>query len=264
MAAAEETARAARDRAERAERDALQAQQEAARARADAARAGSEASSAAEAARLAGEQRRRAEQERADALAQQQQARAQLVEARQAEAEAARRAEAARQEAEQARQEAERIRRERDAELARLQQALGEIADTRRTALGLVMNLGEDAITFAFDSADLQPEDRELLARIAGVLLTAEGYRIQIFGHTDDVGSDEYNLRLSERRAEAVRDYLVQAGLDPAIITTRGFGKSKPLVAGSSPEARARNRRVELGIIDSNVRFTRERDQSRR
>jgi outer membrane protein OmpA-like peptidoglycan-associated protein len=151
--------------------------------------------------------------------------------------------------------EAARVRAERDRELNRMAEALDAIAETQRTALGMVMNLGEDAINFEFDSAELEPEDRELLSRIVGVLLTTSDYRIQVFGHTDDIGSDAYNQRLSERRAEAVARYLVEAGIDPDIITTKGFGKTRPLVDDTTQEARDRNRRVELGIIDSSVEY---------
>jgi outer membrane protein OmpA-like peptidoglycan-associated protein len=153
------------------------------------------------------------------------------------------------------RDEVARIKEERNQEMNRLQAALSRIADTRRTALGLVMNLGSDTINFDFDRANLRTENKELLSRIVGVLLTSNGYRAQIFGHTDDVGSADYNQKLSLKRAESVRDYLVEAGLDPTIITVKGFGKSNPLVEGKSGEARAKNRRVEVGIIDTVVRY---------
>lgn len=165
------------------------------------------------------------------------------------------RAEMARLEASFAKEELARFRKEREAELNRLQQALSKIAETRRTALGLVMNLGADQIQFDFDKATLKPKNREILSRIAGVLLTSQGYRVQIYGHTDNVGTDEYNLTLSEERARTVREYLVEAGVNPAIISTKGFGKSNPLVPGNRPEARAKNRRVEIGIIDTMIRF---------
>lgn len=167
-------------------------------------------------------------------------------------------AEFAQRAADDARADAERMRVERDSEMQRLQEALGRIADTQRTALGLVMNLGADTINFDTDKADLKPADRELLARIAGVLLTSSGFRIQVFGHTDDVGTLEHNQGLSERRARSVRDYLVGAGLDEAIVTTKGFGKTKPLTPGTSDAARARNRRVEIGIIDTTVQYSEE------
>lgn len=164
-------------------------------------------------------------------------------------------AESLKEEVTRTRDEVTRIREERNQEMNRLQEALSRIADTRRTALGLVMNLGSDTINFDFDRANLRPENKELLSRIVGVLLTSSGYRVQIFGHTDDIGTAEYNQNLSLRRAEAVRDYLAEAGLDPSIITVKGFGKSSPLLEGKSSEARAKNRRVEIGIIDTMVHF---------
>jgi OOP family OmpA-OmpF porin len=85
--------------------------------------------------------------------------------------------------------------------------------------------------------------------------MTATGYRLQIYGHTDDIGSAEYNQDLSERRALTVRDYFVEAGIDPSIITTKGFGKTNPIVPGNSNEARSKNRRVEIGIIDTLVNY---------
>jgi len=169
--------------------------------------------------------------------------------------EAQQRAEAAEKEKEAAVQEAERIRKEREEELNRLQEALQKIADTRRTAMGLVMNLDSNAIQFEFNKAVLLSMNRELLSRIAGILLTSKGYSIKVHGHTDDVGSDAYNQELSEKRAQAVRDYLVQAGISPEIITTKGYGKSKPLLAAKTPDARAKNRRVEVEIVDTILNF---------
>ena len=157
----------------------------------------------------------------------------------------------AKQEAEQARQEAARIRKERDEKLDAMQQALSQLVETRRTALGLIMNLDSEAIQFEFDKAALKPHNRELLSKIAGILLTSKGHHIFVYGHTDDVGTKAYNQELSERRAKAVRDYLVASFIDPNIITAEGFGKSSPLVAGTSTQARARNRRVEIAIVDT-------------
>jgi outer membrane protein OmpA-like peptidoglycan-associated protein len=211
-------------------------------------RALDEASRAENAARLAAEGRSLAE---ADALrAREETASAQLDAASAREA-----AGEARVEADAARAEAERIRKEAEAEMARLEEALGKIAETRRTALGLVMNLGEDTLKFDFDKADLKPENRELLSRIAGILLTSSDYTLSVNGHTDDVGTDEYNQKLSERRARAVYDYMLEAGVPPEIITMQGWGKTKPLVEGKTNEARARNRRVELGIVNARVNF---------
>ena len=207
----------------------------ASRAETEAEKAAQLASSADENARLAARGRRVAETEAAQARSD---------------------ADQARSDATQARSELERVQHDTEAELNRLHDALGQIVETRRTALGLVMNLGSDALEFDFDKAFLRPENRELLSRIAGILLTSQDYAIYVYGHTDDIGSDSYNVELSERRAQSVRDYIVEAGLDPDLIETRGFGKRRPLVPGTSTRARARNRRVEIGIVNTHVRYT--------
>lgn len=154
------------------------------------------------------------------------------------------------QEAEEVRERLAEERRQRERDLDRLERSLGRIAETRRTALGMVMNLG-DSIEFDFDRAELRPANRETLSRIAGVLLTAEGFGIQVYGHTDDVGSADYNLELSERRAEAVRRYLIEAGVDADKIQSKGFGKAAPLVEATDPAARQRNRRVEIAVVQT-------------
>jgi outer membrane protein OmpA-like peptidoglycan-associated protein len=171
-----------------------------------------------------------------------------------AEAQLARqKATAEQQKADQAQQQAEEYRKEREAELAQLQQVLGQIAETRRTAMGLVMTLDSKSIRFDFDKANIKPEYRDILNRIAGILMTFKEYTIAVYGYTDDVGTQTYNLQLSQRRAEAVRDFLVQAGISPTILSTKGFGKSDPRVPGDSEQARAANRRVEIGIVDSKL-----------
>jgi len=179
-------------------------------------------------------------------------------------ADARQQADAARQEASSAKDtaaraqaEADAIRKKAEAEVNRLEAALGQVAETRRTALGVTMNLGSDHLKFEFDKAELRPEDRELLSRIAGILMTSHDYTVSVNGHTDDVGSDEYNQKLSERRAESVRDYLVKAGLSPEILSVTGHGKSLPLVRGTTEAARAKNRRVELGIVNTQIRYGR-------
>lgn len=151
--------------------------------------------------------------------------------------------------------ELENMRRQRAAELDRMQQALSRIVPTARTPTGMVMQLANKSFRFDFDSAALKPENRETLSRIAGVLLASEGYRLFIDGHTDDVGTEQYNHRLSERRAGSVRDYLVKAGVPAEIIEVKGFGKSNPLVPAKSSDAREKNRRVEIGIVDTIINY---------
>jgi outer membrane protein OmpA-like peptidoglycan-associated protein len=208
------------------------------------------ATAAEEAARAAAEGRKLAQAESFDAQQQAETARQDADTARQE-------ATSARETAAQAQAEAEQIRKRAEAEVSRLESALGQIAETRRTALGLVMNLGSDYLKFEFDRAELKPEDKELLSKIAGILMTSHDYTISVNGHTDDVGSEAYNQKLSERRAQAVRDYLAKAGLSQDILSVEGHGKSRPLVAGSSDAARAKNRRVELGIVNIQIRYGR-------
>ena len=162
---------------------------------------------------------------------------------------------AAQLQADQAEEKAEEYRKQREDELQQLQQVLGQIAETHRTSLGLVMTLGEKSIRFDFDKANIEPQYRDVLNRIAGILMTLKGYSIYVYGYTDDVGTQDYNMKLSSRRAQAVRDSLVQAGIEPGLITTKGFGKSDPRSKDENAEGRAANRRVEIGIVDSRLLF---------
>ncbi|MGD0128534.1 MAG: OmpA family protein [Terriglobia bacterium] len=161
----------------------------------------------------------------------------------------------AKQEASQAEQTAQQYRQQREQELAHLKDVLSHIADTRRTAGGLVVTLGSNSIRFDFDKSDIKPQYREILSRIAGVLMSVEGYSISVYGYTDDIGTADYNQKLSGRRAQAVRDYLAESGVDPKIITSKGYGKSDPRAPGDSASAHATNRRVEIGIVDTTIRL---------
>lgn len=160
---------------------------------------------------------------------------------------------AAQAEARRALEEAEATRQAAEREMNRLNEALGRIAETRRTALGLVMNLDEGSLRFDFNRADLRPESRETLALIAGILFTSEDFAITISGHTDARGNPQYNQRLSERRARAVADFLIEAGLAAERFTVEGLGEAYPLDTGNNDAAHARNRRVELGIVNARI-----------
>lgn len=212
--------------------------QEESAAAAAAGRSANEAAARAEIAARAGEQ---AEQQKQQADSQREQA---VAVAQQAS-----------QEATQAKDEMARMRHEREEELNRMQEALDRVVETHRTAGGMVIVLPNSTFRFAFDSAELNQKNRELLSRIAGILLVSKGYGLSVFGYTDDIGTEEYNQQLSMRRAKAVRDYLAQAGIDPAIINSKGYGKTSPMVNGTSAEDRAKNRRVEIALTDSSIRF---------
>jgi len=163
--------------------------------------------------------------------------------------------EAAEAEAATSRERYDALRAARQRELDRMADALAEIVETERTPLGMVMRLGEDSLQFDFDKARIREEDKELLSRIAGVLLASRGYRLYIYGHTDDQGPAAYNIQLSGRRADAVRKYFADAGIPEDIMESKGLGEKDPRVEGTSPEARQKNRRVEIGIVDTVVTY---------
>jgi outer membrane protein OmpA-like peptidoglycan-associated protein len=159
----------------------------------------------------------------------------------------------AQQRADEATQQAQELQRQREADLVRLQQALGKVAETHRTPTGVVVTLDSRSIRFDFDKAEIKPEYRDILNRIAGILMSFKGYTIAVYGYTDDTGTQTYNLQLSQRRAEAVRDFFERTGISPTLMSTKGFGKSDPRVPGNSEQARAANRRVEIAIVDTRI-----------
>lgn len=177
----------------------------------------------------------------------------QQAEAGQAQAQSA--AQQAAEQVQQAQEELARIRREREQELNRMQEALNRVVETRRTPQGMTIILPDSTFRFDFDSAELSQKNRELLSRIAGILLVSKGYGLSVFGYTDDVGTADYNQQLSMRRATAVQQYLIHSGLDSSIVNLKGYGKTSPVIAGTSAAARARNRRVEIALTDSEIKY---------
>ena len=100
---------------------------------------------------------------------------------------------------------------------------------------------------FDFDKATLKPAGKEKIdEEIVPPMKEHSNLRALVEGHTDSIGSDAYNQRLSERRADAVRDYMVSRGIDAQRITTKGYGKSEPIASNKTKEGRAQNRRVEV------------------
>jgi outer membrane protein OmpA-like peptidoglycan-associated protein len=243
----------ARERQAAADREAAakaQADLEA-RQRADAEareRAQSQLRAQAEAERLA------AERAKAEALAAAQQA-----EQAKAEAEKARAAAIAEQGrlAAQA-QEADRARLQAEADRERIRQELLQqlnmVLETRESARGLIVNMSD--VLFDFGKSTLKPGTREKLAKVAGIVLAHPGLMLEVEGHTDSIGSDEYNQKLSEARANAVRDYLVVQGIKPDSISARGLGKTQPVTSNSTAEGRQRNRRVEM-VVSGDIIGTR-------
>ncbi len=237
---------------------AARAEQEAAAAREQAAR---DAAAREAAGRAAAEQeRRRAEQTAKEAAAlrqQAEQAAKQAVEEQQKAEEARREAERSRADADAARVEAEtqaaradalRVRAEQDRASLRatLLQQFNDILETRDTARGLIVNVGD--VLFETGRYELRPAAREKLARFAGIVLGHPGLNIQAEGFTDSTGTDEINQRLSEQRATAVGDYLITQGVSHDRVTTEGYGPRFPVASNDTREGRQQNRRVELVV----------------
>jgi outer membrane protein OmpA-like peptidoglycan-associated protein len=225
-AEAEKTA-AAKAEADRARLENERAHQEALKAQADAERA-----------RLAADDAKRsadADAERARLQAQQAQA-------------AAAQAEQQKALAEQQRAQAER---EKEALRDRLREQLNTVLETKETARGLIVNVSD--VLFDTGSANLKPGAREKLARVAGILATQPDLHIVIEGHTDSVGTDDYNQRLSERRSEAVRTYLMQQKIPAGEVEARGFGESRPVASNDTAAGRQQNRRVEMVVTGESI-----------
>jgi outer membrane protein OmpA-like peptidoglycan-associated protein len=168
-----------------------------------------------------------------------------------AEADAARaQALAEQQKAMQAAQEADRLRWQAEQEKLALRRRLLEqfslVLDARDTERGLVVNIGD--VLFASGSATLRPEAREKLARFSGIVLAYPDLRLESEGHTDNVGSLEMNQKLSEDRAEAVREYLISQGVPSDSVSARGMNFSAPVADNDTAAGRSRNRRVEIII----------------
>jgi outer membrane protein OmpA-like peptidoglycan-associated protein len=215
--------------AEKAKADAERAKQEAETAAANAERVKQEAIEA----------RRSADEARQSAVAQQQQLAAEADRARSAAADADR-----------LRQEAERQRAKSEEDQAQLRQQLltqfNAILQTRDTARGLIVNMSD--VLFDSGKYSLKPGAREKLAKVAGIILGHPGLKIAVEGNTDSVGGDEYNLKLSQNRANSVRAYLVSQSIDPAAVTATGFGKTMPVADNKTAAGRQANRRVELVV----------------
>jgi outer membrane protein OmpA-like peptidoglycan-associated protein len=158
--------------------------------------------------------------------------------------------ELARAQAEESQLEADRAKRDKEAAEQQLYVSLSQILETKREARGLVVSLSD--VLFDFNKATLKPGARERLSKLAGILIAYPGqYRIEIDGFTDSIGSDDYNLKLSQGRAESVSTYLVQEGVhSDRIGQVQGMGKMMPVADNSSAEGRQMNRRVEIVISD--------------
>ena len=165
-------------------------------------------------------------------------------------AEAAAKAAAERAKTEAAKNEAERARAATVALRAQLLQQLNSVLQTTDSPRGLVVNMAD--VLFAFGKYDLKSDAQIKLAKLAGIVQAHPGLQLAIEGHTDNIGSDEANMKLSQQRADTVRSFLVQQGLAPDMVTAVGLGKGEPVADNSTNEGRQKNRRVEI-IVSGKV-----------
>ena len=194
------------------------------------------------------EAQRRAEAEQFARLEAEQRAEAERArrEAEAARAEAAAQA----QKAQQAAAEADRLRQqatmEKDQLRAQLLQQFNSVLPTRETPRGLVVQMQD--VLFDTGKYTLKEPAREALAKISGIIISHPGLNLQVEGYTDITGSDQFNQKLSEQRADTVREYLMKEGIAPQNITSVGYGKQYPVASNDTPSGRQLNRRVELVV----------------
>jgi outer membrane protein OmpA-like peptidoglycan-associated protein len=153
------------------------------------------------------------------------------------------REDAAKAEAERARQAAADLR-------AQLLEQFNKVLPTTDTPRGLQVNMGD--VLFDTGKYNLRTPAQLGLAKLTGIVLSHPGLKLAIEGYTDTTGTAAFNQTLSEQRANAVRDYLIQQGLDAGSVTAQGFGPANPVASNDTPQGRRQNRRVEI-IISGEV-----------
>ena len=121
-------------------------------------------------------------------------------------------------------------------------------AEVERVGEGIKVTMKENMVNFGFDSSDLTSAAKANLDKLAQVLKNNMDTNINIYGHTDSKGTDAYNLSLSERRAAAVKNYLVSQGVSAGRMFTMGVGEKEPVASNDTDAGRAENRRVEFAI----------------
>jgi outer membrane protein OmpA-like peptidoglycan-associated protein len=149
-----------------------------------------------------------------------------------------------------AKAEAERARQDKEVLRAQLLEQFNRVLETRDSPRGLVITMAD--VLFDTGKFDLRSEAREALARLSGIVVSHPGLYLQVEGHTDSVGSEDFNQKLSDQRADAVRDYLVHQGIEGQTVTAKGFGKTMPIAENDTAAGRQKNRRVEL-IVSGEV-----------
>jgi len=159
-------------------------------------------------------------------------------------------AEQARLQAEEARSQAEAEAKARAAEQAKAAALMKELSELRaqQTDRGLVLTVGD--VLFAVGKAEVAPGGQRSIDQLAQFLKTYPRRRVLIEGHTDNTGNEDFNVKLSQQRADAVRSLLVARGIAPERIATRGHGPKYPIVENDTPAGRQQNRRVEILVLN--------------
>lgn len=207
---------------------------------------------AAEQARAQAEQARvEAQQAAAQAAQEKAQADQQLQAAQQQQQALAQQADQARLQAQQAEQARLQSEQQAEQQRQRLLQQLNQVLQTKDTAKGLIVNVSD--VLFDTGKSTLKPGAKVRLAKVAGIILAYPDLKLEVDGYTDRVGGEEYNQRLSERRADAVRSFLISQGVLDNNVTSRGFGKSDPIASNETAAGRQLNRRVEMVVSGSSI-----------
>ena len=207
---------------------------------------------------LAEQERQAAEQARLEAEKAAQQAaqdraaaQQQLQESEQARQAASQQAEQARLQAQQADQARAQAIQQAEEQRQRLLKQLNQVLQTRDSARGLIVSMSD--VLFDFNQATLKPGAQLRLAKVSGIIMAYPDLRLEIDGFTDNKGTPQYNMALSDKRAKAVRDFLVSQGVSTDAVTTKGFGESNPVATNATAAGRQQNRRVELVVSGSSI-----------
>lgn len=145
-----------------------------------------------------------------------------------------------------------KARQEADKRAKDAMDRLNAFASVKDEPRGMVITLS-GSVLFETNKSDLMPAARARLAEVAQALKEVEGRKINVLGFTDNVGNDDYNKQLSQKRAESVRSFLVSQGVREDLITAEGRGKADPVASNTTPEGRANNRRVEIVVEGANA-----------
>jgi outer membrane protein OmpA-like peptidoglycan-associated protein len=207
---------------------------------------------AAEQARLEAEQAaQQAAQDRAAAQQQLQQAEQARQAALAQQQTLAQQAEQARLQAQQSDQARAQAVQQAEEQRQRLLKQLNQVLQTRDSARGLIVSMSD--VLFDFNQATLKPGAKLRLAKVSGIILAYPDLKLEIDGFTDNKGTPQYNMTLSDKRAKAVRDFLVGQGVGTDAVTTRGLGESNPVASNATAAGRQQNRRVELVVSGSAI-----------